>query len=458
MPYTIYECDTDFVFDKLNSKYELSAPEEMPLPYKVAIEAGTNTVLGIWRNWKKDDPLYLKHNAYVKFGLIPGLGYHNWGFMQLIGNQTRNMRTITRLLITSGMYGNFPAGLKAKSLRLGTNDVMPQPGEWPDVDVPPGGDLTKLLMPMPSKPLDPSFVQLLATIKQDAMRLGATLQIKSGEGRAEIPVGTILAMIEQQIQVMATVHKRNFRAQKRELRLMRELFAENPGLLRLLVRDRPRASSNNDITAELMAKDDEFTDLNLQPASDPNIPSQVHRVMLANVLIMLAQQNQGLYDQLAVHRTALQAIGVDPEQFLLRPEQMAQQQPPEDPRAVAKMAELQQKTEAMQQQMALAMQKLQLDREKLGVEATNAAAENQTQRETSQIRAQTEREKAGAKLAGEGQRQADEHERHQADLNLGHAQLAQDNLHHEHDRADAAAAATIAQPPPAQPAGGIGIG
>jgi hypothetical protein len=437
--YTIRECDLDL--EDIPGRAERQAPEHMPLPYKVAVEAGSRKILGIWRNWKRGDPLYLKRNCYVKYGLVPGLGFHNWGFMQLIGNQTRNMRTITRLLIASGMYGNFPGGVKAKSLRMSTNEILPMPGEWPDIDVPPGGDISKLLMPMPYKPLDPSFVQLLATIKQDAMRLGATLQIKTGEGRAEVPVGTILAMIEQQIQVMATVHKRNHRAQKRELRKLRELFAETPRKLSILVRDRPRA---NDITAYLWEKESEFLDLNLQPASDPNIPSQVHRVMLANVLVMLAQQNPQIYDQLAVHRTALQAIGVDPDAYLLRPEQMQGQQSP-DPRVLAKMAELQQKSAAMQQEMAIELQKLQVQREKMGVEAASAAAENQTARETSQTKAETERQKSGAKLMGEGQRMALEHQHHDAEL-------AHETAHRDADRAVQRETAIAPQPM------GIGVG
>lgn len=377
-PYIIRESDTDLDIDEfgLIGKFERDAPWGLPLPYKIAVEKNTRNVLGIWRNWRPDDPLYLKRNQYVKFGLIPALGYYNWGFLQLLGNATKNMRTILRLLITAGMFGSFPGGMKGKAARTSTNEISPGPGEFVDVDLPPGTDLSKIVIPFPYKPIDPALVQVLEMIKQDAMRLGGTVMLEVGEGRTNVPVGTVLAMIEQQTQVMSGVNRDNHRSQKEELHKLRELFAENPEQLAKLVRNKPRDPNRIARTWEVAQ---EFMDLNLQPASDPNVPSQVHRVMLANVLIMLAQTNPNIYDVIAVHRAALNAIGADPDQFLIRPEQ--QPPPAPDPKVIAAMQKNQNDQLATQQKAQADADKTQVQREQIQADLAKAVANNTTARE-----------------------------------------------------------------------------
>lgn len=389
-PYTIWESDATLDVDDLSmvGYYEDKSPHGLPLPYKVTVCPDTRQVLAVTRNWRPDDDLYLKRNMYVKFGLVPSMGFHDWGFLQLLGNQTRVLRAITRLLITAGMFSNFPGGAKNKQARLSTNELAPGPGEWVDVDVPAGKQLQDLFFPMPYKGPDAVFIQLMEIIKQDAMRLGGTVELEVGEGRSNVPVGTVLAMIEQQMQVMAAVHKRNHRSQKDELRKLREVFAENPADLALL--SRGQSGRNWEIETE-------FLDLNLLPASDPNIPAQVHRIMLANVLMMLSQQNPDLYDALKVHRSALRTIGADPDQYLIDPS--TQQPAPPPPQAMAALAKLQLAQQQQQTDAAKSAADIQIEQQKLAVEAQKAVAENQTQREVSAMKAQTETAKIQAAAA-----------------------------------------------------------
>lgn len=375
-PHEIWETDVylDADVHGVEGKYERDAPRYLPLPYKVTLDRNSRKVLGVWRNWKDGDPLYLKRNMFVKYGLVPGLGYHNWGFLQLLGNQTRAIRAILRLLIAAGMFSNFPGGIKAKNARAVTNEIAPAPGEFVDVDLPQGADINKMFMPMPYKPPDAVLVQLMEIVKQDAMRLGGTVQLEVGEGRTNVPVGTILAMIEQQIQVMAGVHKRNHRAQKEEFRKLRDLFAEDPKSFSLLVRERPRDA---DVPYKMWEKADEFADLNIVPASDPNVPSHVHKLLMGNVLLLLAQQAPAFFDMRAVLANAVTAIGADPSEFLTREDQPQPPAPP-DPKVVA--ATIKQQTDQQKGMVdaATAQARIQVEREKLAVEAAKAAAENQT--------------------------------------------------------------------------------
>src|SRR5260221_8199188 len=129
-------------------------------------------------------------------------------------------------------------------------------------------------------------------------------------------------MIERQPRVMAGVHRRNHQAQKTELRKLRELFVENPQDLWRLARDPKRQWE--------VGK--EFADLNLVPASDPNIPAQVHRIMQAWALSQIAMANPQLYDMKEVNMRLLRTIRVAaPDTLLIQPDQQGgagQQGPP----------------------------------------------------------------------------------------------------------------------------------
>lgn len=296
---TIYECYTDIDLSEFGHA-EKGAPEGIELPYKVTIDATSRQVLEIRRNWKQGDPSFQKRQRFVHYQLVPGFGFLAFGFLHLLGNSAQTLTAIWRILCDAGMFSNFPGGVKVKGARAANNEIQPMPGEWTEIDVAGMDDIRKTLMPLPYKDPSPVFIQLAEMIQQDAMRLGGTVEMEVGDGRANVPVGTIMAMIEQQTKIMAAVHKRLHRAQQLELQLLRDEFMDDPGALARLARN-PRR------TWEVA---EEFASLDLVPASDPNVPAQMHRIMLATALVSLASSNPDIYDKYAAHKHALEVVGI----------------------------------------------------------------------------------------------------------------------------------------------------
>jgi len=74
----------------------------------VTIEAGTNTVLAIRRNWNQDDPTKAKRAHFVHYPYIPGFGFYAFGLIHLVGAFAKSGTMLLRQLVDAGTLSNFP--------------------------------------------------------------------------------------------------------------------------------------------------------------------------------------------------------------------------------------------------------------------------------------------------------------------------------------------------------------
>jgi hypothetical protein len=410
-PHVIYQTITDLDLRPMGYR-EPGAPKGLALPYKVTVERHSRKVLRIERYWSQGDPLFQRKCRLVHYTMVPGFSFLALGFLHLQGNQTKGLTSIVRLLIDAMMFANFPGGVKIKGARTETNEINPGPGEWADIGVPAGmDDIHKVLMPMPYKDLSPVAIQFYNLLQQAAQRVGAAAMLEVGEGRANIPVGTIMAMLEEKSTVMSAIHARMHEAQGRELAMVRELFLENPDAFARVL-PKPRRDW-------AMA---EFADMNLVPASDPNIPSQMHRIMLATALATLLSMPaaQQLLDPVDILKRVLRMIGIsDPEKALKDPNQQQQQQQ-QDPVVAAaqatlqaKQLDVQSKQQENQRKAASEAVDAQHKTQQLGMQMQDSAADRQSNERIAYLKEQTERVRLQAETQ-RAQREADRADRDDA--------------------------------------------
>jgi len=312
----------------------------LPLPYIVTVEQDSKTVLAIRRNWEEDDKEFQKKVRIVHYPLIPGLGFYAYGFIQLLGNTSRALTGITRMLLDAGQFATFPGFLMQKGGSKQSNTEMRvNPGHAKEIDTN-GKPINEFVMKIPYTEPSPTLEKMRESLGEDGLRLGGAAQIPVGEGRVDVPVGTMMAAVEQLTKTMGAIHKRNHQAQQQELQNLRDLFKEDPSALWKFAKSPQRQWQ----VAE------EFSDLELVPASDPNVPSHVHRIMVATAIIQLAGSPTGMqiYDQKAVHERALRVIGVNDPQSLFTPPPDPTQPPPQDPAIALKNKELDLKAQDQQ--------------------------------------------------------------------------------------------------------------
>jgi hypothetical protein len=267
------------------------------------------------------------------------------------------------------MYSNFPGFLMADTgARQNTNIFRVPPGGGALVKTN-GMPIQQAIMPLPYQPPSQALMALVGDMAQTGMRVGGTSESQVGEGRADAPVGTTLAMIDQATKVMNAVHKRLHAAQAEEFRLICDCFRDHPESF--WQRNRRPAYAWDEQTF-LMA----LEDYDLTPQADPNTASHTQRIMKVMALKQLQAANPNLYDPVAIDEAAMQAIGWNNPQQFMRPENLNQPTPEvmkgmadaqtKQQEVVAKIAETNAKTEDMKARTALDMARFQAEKEEAG--------------------------------------------------------------------------------------------
>lgn len=361
----IYEC-----YCELNIKgFEHKRKGEetgLEIPYRVTIDASSQQILSIVRNYDEDTKdLPEARQTFVKYTFVPGLGFYDIGLLHILGNPTNALTAAWREMLDSGMYANFPGFLYADTgARQNTNIFRVPPGGGALVKT--GGmPIQQAVMPLPYKDVGSGLMTLVQNIAETGMRIGGVSEQAVGEGRADAPVGTTIALIDQATKVLNSVHKRMHAAQAEEFSLLVKCFRDNPDSFWKQNRKPARQWDQETFMRALDQAD-------LVPQADPNTASQTQRMMKIVALKQIVAQNPSLYDPIAVDKASLQAVGwSNPEQFMIPPNAQGQM-PPEMQQAIAQMQIKKQEADA---KMLSAQSKAQVDQVKAAVEMEKAKAE-----------------------------------------------------------------------------------
>tara|TARA_R110000868_G_scaffold96840_9_gene266252 strand:- start:11632 stop:14016 length:2385 start_codon:yes stop_codon:yes gene_type:complete len=310
--------DERYQICEVHIEYDLPGyEEELPLPYVITIDKGTNKVLAIRRNYREDDPRKLARQHFVHYMYIPGFGAYGFGLIHIIGGYATAGTMLIRQLVDAGSLSNLPGGLKSRGLRIKGDDTPIAPGEWRDVDVP-GGAIRDNILPLPYKEPSQVLLALLNQITEEARRLSGMADMKISDMSSQAPVGTTLALLERQLKTMGAVQARIHAAMKEEFKLLKEIIREYTS---------PDYSYvPQDGTPQVKAEDYDIVEV--IPVSDPNASTMAQRVVQYQAALQLAQGAPQLYDLPRLHRQMLDVLGI-PNADKLVP--LPDDQKPKDP-------------------------------------------------------------------------------------------------------------------------------
>jgi predicted DNA binding CopG/RHH family protein len=289
----------------------------------------------------------------------------------MLGNGDRALTAAWRIALDAGMFGNFPGFIYNEgAIRNWTNQNRVPPGGGIGIKGIGNLPLDQIIKPLPYKEAGSGFMALIKGIEDRMDRVASTGELPVGEGRADAPVGTTLALLEQATKVLAAVHIGLHDSQSQEFDLLKERYRQNPeAFWRWNKKGAPPWQREEFLRA--------LDDFELVPAADPNTASHVIRLIKCQAVKTVAEMHPDMYDMKKVDAWIFKMIGVsDPDQFFSPP---TENQP--DPAAMAKLAEVQAKIAGIEAQGQQKMIQLQAEgeqkRQQMMMEAQESQAEHQ---------------------------------------------------------------------------------
>jgi len=285
-------------------------------PYLVSMDRESETILAIYRDWREADQRRLRIERFVHYPFLPGLdGFYCLGLLHVVGRLAESLSGNLRALLDSALLANLRGGFRSADVRLpgaksSAEGLTITPGEWLPVDAT-AEELQKLFVQIPYGEPSQTLFNLLQYLDQLIRRVSGTTEDLVGENTKSVPVGTTLARIEQGLKVQTAIQMRLHRAQQKELQLVVERVAEHG----------PDANYCRDVlgtTPDIFAADFDSR-IDIRPVSDPNAVSGTQRLVIAQAMVEMANQNPDLFDRREVYRRLLETMRV-PEVDALMPE------------------------------------------------------------------------------------------------------------------------------------------
>lgn len=300
----IYNVYTETDLTEFDSKVDDEAP------YILSIDKSSGEVLSLYRNWEPDDDTQSELQHFTEWPFVPWRGAYALGLPHMVGGLSAASTGALRALLDSAHINNTPSGLKLKGSRTGSQSLRPQPGEIAEIDGAIGvDDIRKMAMPFPYNQPSPVLFQLLGFLIDAGKGVVRTALDDVADMRADAPVGTTMARLEQGLMVYSAVFGRLHDAMGRTFAILHRLnatYLDDEAL-------------EKEAGSELARREDFDGPMDVVPVSDPHIFSETQRIAQVQTVVARSDAHPELYNQRKVEERVLETLKVPNSQDLLLP-------------------------------------------------------------------------------------------------------------------------------------------
>lgn len=329
-------------------------------PYIVTVHKDTATVLRVTARYDESSVKYgdkeevigiTPTTFFTKYGFFPDPegGFLDLGFGHILYPINETINATINQLLDAGTLANRQGGFVSRGFKAKASTFSLGLGEWKQLDIS-SGDMKNSLMPLPAKGPSNVLFQLLGFMVEAGKALANQTEVLQGQGQANTPATTTLALIEQGLKVYNSIYKRFYRSMKRELKKLARLN-------KIYLEDVVYFNVLDEETA--IARDD-YNDANIDviPVADPSASTEVQRMARAQALMQI--EGNSLANKEYILQQYVESIGEDPKLAILAPDERPAT--PVDPKLIEineKMAY--NKAQIMIQEM-LALSKMEVDK------------------------------------------------------------------------------------------------
>ena len=280
--YTIYEYHIDL---NLKDPRAPKGSQDSVRPYIVLVEVESQQILVIRRNWLETDEKCGKRLWFAHHKYLPGLGFYGFGLCHIIGSLANAASGAINAILDAAQMATFQGGFKTKEGKSLAGELRLESGVWKDVDAT-FEDLQKSFYTPPFKEPGPALPNVLAQLVEAGQRFVGTADAAVGDASNMGPVGTTIALIEQNQKPQSAIHKRLHKSMSDELRMFGDLVRD-------FMPNRYTYSIGGD--QQHLLRSDFNGHVNVVSVTDPNISSNTQRIQLAQLVDQTMQTHPDLF-------------------------------------------------------------------------------------------------------------------------------------------------------------------
>lgn len=226
---------------------------------------------------------------FTKYGFVPSPdgSFYDVGFGLLLGGINDSINTTVNQLHDAGTMSNRAGGFLGRGAKLKGGKHTFKPFEWQQIQST-GEDLRKNIVPLPVREPSNVLFSLLGLMIEAGKELSSTVPMMVGQNPGQNqPATTSMAVVEQGSKVYSSIFKRLHRACHQELKKLKRLnrlYLPPESYFQVLDKEEEGMD-------KIFQKDygEDVTDVQLY--SDPNIISETHRLIKAQQVSEMMQQN-----------------------------------------------------------------------------------------------------------------------------------------------------------------------
>lgn len=338
-----------------------------PEPYIVTVHRETQQVVRVVAAYDKDT-VRIDGNRIVAVDPVPYMVHYQFmpamdggllgtGMGLLLGDISETINSTLNMIMDSGHLSSLGGGfIGAQNFRIKGGVQRVKPGEYKQVNFT-GDDIRRGIVDLQFPGPSPVLFQMLGMLIESGREVTSVSNVMTGDaGRQNMPVGTVMALIEQGQMVFTASYKRIYLALQDEFALIARLNAKN------LSPERYNMFLDGEQPVD-PAADFNLADMDLLPVADPSAVTSMQKMSRAQFLMELAKG--GMLNPAAVIMRVLDAASVEnPEELLPQP----------DPNAM-KQAQLMQAVQEEMVVLDIKMREMQLDKLEADTLAVLAKAE-----------------------------------------------------------------------------------
>lgn len=319
--YTLYECHVNFL---IKSDREKNRNNHVS-PYIITLDSQTQKVLRICRNWHMDDVNREEIQFYVAYNLLPSLDGDGYGMMHYAAGSAEAATAMKRLILKATTFASFPGGIYDAGIRLESNSISPQPGQYVPLNLG-GRKASEVLETLPFRDASDVAIQFQKEIEQTIRNPSDIINDTIAEMAPSAPTGSVLAILETLQRVPNLILQGFHSSFSLELQLFQQRFYE----WFLPNESYPFLVPGGE---HALMKEDFGPKYKVMASSDATMQNSAYRLMLSEIVLGKALESPDLHDLRESYLYFYRNLGLPQEKIdkILLPKPEKEEMKPLDP-------------------------------------------------------------------------------------------------------------------------------